>query len=54
MSELKPVVFNYRHYTKTLEELNRLKEENKRLRRDKANLEIRLRIVEADNDKDNR
>ena len=43
----KPLVFNYRHYAELKEEHEKLLEENSKLKKDIANLEIRCRIAEA-------
>ena len=52
----KPTVFNYRDYkelrdayAQLLEDNNKLIADNKRLRNKLANMEIKLRIKEADN-----
>ena len=52
----KPLVFNYKRYEelreaykKLLEDNNKLMADNKRLRHKLANMEIKLRIKEADN-----
>lgn len=51
----KPLVFNYRDYTELREaykqllaDNQKLMADNAKLRREKTNLEIRLRIAEAD------
>ena len=41
----KPTVFNYRDYVNLCAEVDRLEEEVKELKREKANLEIALRIA---------
>ena len=53
----KPLVFNYKEheelkqaYKELLEDNNKLIADNKRLRKEKANLQIKLRIMEADNE----
>lgn len=43
----KPIVFNYRRYKELKEAYKMLLEENKELKYDMANLEIRCRIAEA-------
>lgn len=43
----KPLVFNYRNYAELKEKHEQLIEENKKLRKELANLEIRCRIAEA-------
>ena len=54
----KPKVFNYREYTELrdaykalLEDNNKLMADNKQLRHDKANLEIRCRILKDHDDR---
>ena len=53
----KPLVFNYKQYEELrqaykdlLEDNNKLIADNKRLRKENANLQIKLRILEADNE----
>ena len=53
----KPLVFNYKQYEELrqayknlLEDNNKLTADNKRLRKENANLQIKLRIMEADNE----
>ena len=53
----KPLVFNYKKYEELrqaykdlLEDNNKLIADNKRLRKENANLQIKLRILEADNE----
>ena len=53
----KPLVFNYKDheelkqaYKDLLEDNNKLIADNKRLRKEKANLQLKLRIMEADNE----
>ena len=53
----KPLVFNYKDYEELrqayrelLEDNNKLIADNKRLRKENANLQIKLRIMEADNE----
>ena len=53
----KPLVFNYKDheelrqaYKALLEDNNKLMADNKRLRKENANLQIKLRILEADNE----
>ncbi len=53
----KPLVFNYKDheelrqaYKDLLEDNNKLIADNKRLRKENANLQIKLRILEADNE----
>lgn len=43
----KPIVFSYRRYKELKEAYEMLLEENKELKHDMANLEIRCRIAEA-------
>ncbi len=43
----KPTVFNYRRYKELKEAYRLLLDENKELKHDMANLEIRCRIAEA-------
>lgn len=44
----KPEVFNYQDYVKAQEKIRELEQEVEQLRRDRANLEIRNRILRAD------
>ena len=53
----KPLVFNYKEHEELkqackdlLKDNNKLIADNKRLRKENANLQIKLRILEADND----
>ena len=53
----KPLVFNYKQYEELrqaykdlLKDNNKLTADNKRLRKEKANLQIKLRITEANNE----
>lgn len=53
----KPLVFNYKQYEELrqayrnlLKDNNKLMADNKRLRKENANLQIKLRIMEADNE----
>ena len=45
---MKPNVFNYQDYVKALAEIESLNEENDKLRKRIANLEIKLRIIQED------
>ncbi len=44
----KPEMFNYQDYVKAQEKIRELEQEVEQLRRDRANLEIRNRILRAD------
>ena len=46
----KPIVFNYHDHEIALERIRELEAEVQRLKDDKANLEIKCRILEADNE----
>ena len=46
----KPLVFNYKEHEELKQAYKELLEDNKRLRKENANLQIKLRIMEADNE----
>lgn len=51
MKNKKPPVFNYRDYEQALVDIERLTRENQELREKLINAEIRIRILEADQEK---
>ena len=49
----KPLVFNYQDYANAVAEIDELKEENERLRKQVANMEIHLRILQTERKNEN-
>lgn len=49
----KPLVFNYQDYVNAAAEIDELKEENERLRKQVANMEIHLRILQTERENEN-
>ena len=50
---MKPKVFNYQDYVNAVAEIDALKSENEKLKKKIANLEIKLRIIQADREEEN-